>query len=105
MEFNVLFQEAYIGDYRIPKNTMVVALLWKLHMDPEVWEEPDEYKPERFLGSDGKLLKPQEFIPFQTGMFNLFYLLKYMSHFYDFVEPKINIFVLYFWKTYCDYGF
>ncbi|CAK1552156.1 unnamed protein product [Leptosia nina] len=60
-------QETYLGDYRIPKGTMVVPLQWAVHTDPSVWEDPDEYKPSRFLDDEGKLLKPQEFIPFQTG--------------------------------------
>nr|QLI62174.1 cytochrome P450 25 [Streltzoviella insularis] len=60
-------QETYLANYRIPKGTMVVPLQWAIHMDPDVWEDPEIYKPSRFLAPDGTLLKPQEFIPFQTG--------------------------------------
>lgn len=60
-------EDTYLGDYRIPKGSMVIPLQWALHMDPNVWEEPTEFKPSRFLAPDGSLLKPQEFIPFQTG--------------------------------------
>ncbi|CAB3242030.1 unnamed protein product [Arctia plantaginis] len=60
-------EDTYLGDYRIPKGAMVIPLQWALHMDPNVWEDPNEFRPSRFLAPDGSLLKPQEFIPFQTG--------------------------------------
>lgn len=46
---------------------MVIPLQWALHMDPDVWEDPEVFRPQRFLAEDGSLLKPPEFIPFQTG--------------------------------------
>ncbi|XP_075969403.1 cytochrome P450 enzyme phantom [Anticarsia gemmatalis] len=60
-------ETTYLGDYVIPKGAMVIPLQWALHMDPKVWDEPEEFRPSRFLAEDGSLLKPQEFIPFQTG--------------------------------------
>ena len=36
-------------------------------MDPEVWEQPDTFRPERFLTEDGKLHKPKHFLPFGAG--------------------------------------
>jgi hypothetical protein len=61
------FQDTYLGNYKIPKGAMVMPLQWALHMDSDVWENPEEFSPSRFLAEDGSLLKPQEFIPFQTG--------------------------------------
>ncbi|CAH0701906.1 unnamed protein product [Spodoptera exigua] len=60
-------QDTFIGNYRIPQGAMVIPLQWALHMDPDVWEDPEVFRPQRFLAEDGSLLKPQEFIPFQTG--------------------------------------
>ncbi|BGP58554.1 hypothetical protein JCM8202_001218 [Rhodotorula sphaerocarpa] len=41
--------------YFIPKGTVVLANHWAIHMDPELYPEPQLYKPERFI-QDGKLV-------------------------------------------------
>ncbi|KAJ6751484.1 hypothetical protein OIU85_001964 [Salix viminalis] len=38
-----------VAGYHIPKGTRLFANLWKLHRDPNLWSNPDEYMPERFL--------------------------------------------------------
>nr|KAG5689236.1 hypothetical protein BaRGS_014892 [Batillaria attramentaria] len=53
--------------YTIPKGTMVIPNLYSVLHDPEVWEDPDTFRPERFIGPDGKLIRHDEFIPFSTG--------------------------------------
>lgn len=60
-------QTTTLAGYTIPKGTMLVPLQWAIHLDPASWDDPSEFRPERFLGEDGALLKPQGFIPFQTG--------------------------------------
>lgn len=69
----IVLQDTYIGEYRVPKGAMVIPLQWAIHMDPAVWEDPTEFRPSRFLAPDGFLLKPQEFIPFQTGKLSLLF--------------------------------
>ncbi|XP_038057362.1 cytochrome P450 2C15-like [Patiria miniata] len=54
--------------YHIAKGTLVLPNLWALGMDPELWPEPQSFKPERFLDETGQnVLKPDELIPFCTG--------------------------------------
>lgn len=62
-----MFQETEIAGYDIPKGTMVVPLQWAVHTNPDYWEDPLAFKPDRFLDVDGKLAKPEAFIPYQTG--------------------------------------
>ncbi|XP_072175966.1 cytochrome P450 2U1-like [Diadema setosum] len=61
-------KEATIKGYRIPKGTAVVMNLWELMMSPTYWDQPEDFRPSRFLSEDGKtVLKPDAFIPFGIG--------------------------------------
>jgi len=52
----------------IPKGAQVIPLLHAVHMDPELWPEPERFHPERFLSEDGQsVIKPDCFIPFGVG--------------------------------------
>ncbi|RMJ16492.1 hypothetical protein CDV36_003782 [Fusarium kuroshium] len=44
--------------YFIPKGSMLFANVWHFTHDPEVYDEPMSFKPERFLPSEGKELVP-----------------------------------------------
>ncbi|KAF9044254.1 cytochrome P450 [Panaeolus papilionaceus] len=41
--------------YFIPKGTVLMGNAWSILHDPEVFDEPEEYIPERYIGKDGKL--------------------------------------------------
>merc|ERR1719225_1420552 len=53
--------------FTIPKNAHVIPLLYAVHMDPEVWDQPEEFRPERFLTAENKVQKPKHFMPFGSG--------------------------------------
>ncbi|CAI9268617.1 unnamed protein product [Lactuca saligna] len=54
--------------YDIPTGTQAFVNVWAIGRDPSVWEEPQEFRPERFLNSstDYKGLH-FEFLPFGGG--------------------------------------
>ncbi|KAL6316412.1 hypothetical protein AAG906_018115 [Vitis piasezkii] len=44
-------QKCSIDGYEIPPKTLVFVNAWAIGRDPEAWENPEEFIPERFLGS------------------------------------------------------
>lgn len=61
-------EDVTINGYDIPAGTRVLVNVWTIGHDPAVWENPDEFRPERFLeksidvkGHDFELL------PFGSG--------------------------------------
>ncbi|CAH1789964.1 unnamed protein product, partial [Owenia fusiformis] len=53
-----------------PRGTMVWVNLWALHHDETYFDEPYEFKVERFLDDNGKSLSAHErksFLPFGIG--------------------------------------
>ncbi|KAG5329187.1 CP18A protein, partial [Acromyrmex charruanus] len=60
-------RDVKLNDYMIPAGTSVMPLLYAVHMDPELWDEPEVFRPSRFLSADGKLSQPHFFMPFGVG--------------------------------------
>lgn len=48
---------------------MVVPMQWAIHTDEKYWDQPEEFKPERFLNSDGSVAKYEALLPFQYGTY------------------------------------
>jgi len=40
---------------------------YALHFSPELWDQPEQFMPERFINNDGRISKPVYFVPFSTG--------------------------------------
>ncbi|XP_066602887.1 cytochrome P450 18a1 [Prorops nasuta] len=60
-------RDVMLNGYKIPAGSQVVPLLHAVHMDPKLWEKPDEFRPARFLSAEGKVTKPEYFMPFGVG--------------------------------------
>jgi len=59
--------DVQIKGYKIPKDTFVFSMLYYIMRDPDYWQSPDNFQPERFLDSEGKIVKEERFIPFGVG--------------------------------------
>jgi len=44
-----------IGGYTIPNDSKVFINVWAIHRNPNVWENPLEFKPERFVAKEGEV--------------------------------------------------
>ena len=45
-------------------------ILFNIHQllhDSDIWESPDDFRPERFIDEAGKVTQPKEWIPFSLG--------------------------------------
>nr|XP_002123213.4 cytochrome P450 2U1-like [Ciona intestinalis] len=60
-------EKAMLGEYTIPKSTIVSVNLWAVHNDPNTWEEPSMFKPERHLDESGHFVQSKHVIPFSVG--------------------------------------
>ncbi|XP_078052770.1 cytochrome P450 enzyme phantom [Augochlora pura] len=60
-------EDTRIGGYDVPKGAMIVPMQWAVHTDPTYWQDPLEFRPDRFLTEDGNFFKPDSFLPFQSG--------------------------------------
>nr|QLI62166.1 cytochrome P450 17 [Streltzoviella insularis] len=62
-----VMHDTFIDGYLIPKETTVLMSLGDLHFDPEIWEEPQVFKPDRFINEHGALKNIEHMYPFGLG--------------------------------------
>ncbi|KAF3670209.1 Cytochrome 82A3 [Capsicum annuum] len=63
-------EDCVVSGYDIPKGTRLFVNMWKFHHDPNIWPNPHEFKPERFLTTHKDVNvrgNHFELIPFGTG--------------------------------------
>ncbi|XP_050224781.1 cytochrome P450 81Q32-like [Mercurialis annua] len=53
-----------IGGFHVPANTMLMINIWAVQRDPQLWEDPTSFKPERFENGRAEGF---EFLPFGLG--------------------------------------
>ncbi|KAB7505398.1 Cytochrome P450 97B2, chloroplastic [Armadillidium nasatum] len=62
-----LNEDVIIDGYTVPKGTSTVIFAYQLHRDPEVFPEPNTFKPERFFPENYANRSPYAYIPFSAG--------------------------------------
>ncbi|XP_019717377.1 cytochrome P450 2U1 isoform X2 [Hippocampus comes] len=60
----------HVQDFRgftIPEGTVLLPNLWSVHRDPAMWDQPDSFRPQRFLDDEGQVARKECFMPFGIG--------------------------------------
>ncbi|CAH1422163.1 unnamed protein product [Lactuca virosa] len=64
-------EDCTVAGYHVPKGTWLIVNIWKLQHDPEIWSDPSEFRPERFLSGTHAHVDVRgtnfELIPFGAG--------------------------------------
>ncbi len=54
--------------YHLPKKATIFPNLYAVHHDPDIWVDPENFRPERFLNENETKFVPNEaLIPFSDG--------------------------------------
>lgn len=59
--------DCQLGDLFVPKGTYVSIPTYAVHHDPNNFEDPEKFKPERFLPENKHKIMPGTFLPFADG--------------------------------------
>ncbi|XP_072035376.1 cytochrome P450 2U1-like [Amphiura filiformis] len=96
--FHTASDETSLHGYRIPKGATIVSNLYAVMRDPNMFPEPDQFKPERFINDEGKYFEREEVCPFGVGRriclgqtlakMQLFVFFSHLLHRYSLVKPE-----------------
>ncbi|KAK5618335.1 hypothetical protein CRENBAI_019406 [Crenichthys baileyi] len=59
--------DSSIGGHAVCQGTRVLVNMWSIHHDPQHWDKPDLFNPDRFLDDQGQRATPSCFLPFGAG--------------------------------------
>ncbi|XP_073197970.1 cytochrome P450 4V2-like isoform X3 [Lepidochelys kempii] len=63
-------EDCHIRGFKIPKGTQVIIVTYALHRDPEVFPDPEEFRPERFFPENSSGRHIYAYVPFSAGSRN-----------------------------------
>ena len=56
-----------VGDYIIPKDSVVIGSLYNIMNDPKTFSDPHSFNPDRFLDENGHFVNHDKVTPFGVG--------------------------------------
>jgi cytochrome P450 len=60
-------EDVQMGDYVIPKGDQVLVSPYVIHHNPKYFDNPDEFRPERFTPENERKLPKGAYVPFAAG--------------------------------------
>ncbi|KAH7833193.1 hypothetical protein Vadar_003946 [Vaccinium darrowii] len=68
LALHLSIEDCKVASYDIPKGTTVLVNVWTIGRHPRYWEEPERFRPERFLGKNIDMKGHHfELLPFGSG--------------------------------------
>nr|XP_023024596.1 probable cytochrome P450 305a1 [Leptinotarsa decemlineata] len=62
-----VLRKTTLNGYDIPKDTTVLIHIHSVHNDVDYWQDPEIFRPDRFLDPKGNLMYHDRFLPFGLG--------------------------------------
>ena len=62
-----LGENVVLNDQVIPAGTNCILLIYLLHRDPSIFQDPDNFDPDRFLPENCAKRSPYSYVPFSAG--------------------------------------
>lgn len=56
-----------INGIEIPKGVTIIFPVYAMHHDPDIWEDPEQFRPERFFKENRDKIHPIGWLPFGAG--------------------------------------
>ncbi|XP_042905397.1 cytochrome P450 3A16 [Parasteatoda tepidariorum] len=56
-----------LGPYTIPKGANIIAPVWNIHHDPNLWPDPNKFDPDRFSPTNKGSIQSMSYFPFGAG--------------------------------------
>lgn len=67
LQMRFVAQECELGGVKLPVGTVVMLSQWVMHRAPEIWEEAEIFKPERWNPAENRQIPPGAYFPFGGG--------------------------------------
>jgi cytochrome P450 len=61
-------EDIQVDGLTISKGCTLVEVIMSAHLDTDYWENPEEFRPERFLDDNGAIIRHEAFIAFGLGV-------------------------------------
>jgi cytochrome P450 len=55
------------GGYRLPENEVIIPAIHAIHTNPEIWNNPQPFDPDRWDAKEAKKRPNSSYLPFATG--------------------------------------